>query len=116
MSILLVEDSDRIRSLVRAILSSVPSAIVEADSAEGALALVEANEARFELLITDFAMPGLSGLDLASRLRERFPDLRVLCMSGHRLPASAANGIHFIEKPFRPDQLMAKVQQLLSGQ
>jgi DNA-binding response OmpR family regulator len=115
MSILLVEDSERIRTLVRAILSAVPSPLIEADSAEGALALIESDSDRFELLITDLAMPGLSGLELATRLRARNPDLPVLCMSGHTLPSGAAEGIHFIEKPFRPDEFLLKVRGLLSN-
>jgi DNA-binding response OmpR family regulator len=113
MSILLVEDSERIRSLVRAILSAIESPVVEADSAEGALALAETGSDRFELLITDLAMPGMSGLDLAMRLRERHPSLRVLCMSGHTLPSVPAGDIHFIGKPFRPDEFLAKVRELL---
>lgn len=113
MSILLVEDSERIRRLVRAILAALPAPIVEAASAEEALTLAEADSHRFELLITDLSMPGLNGIELARRLRERFPSLGVLCMSGHSPPAGPPGDIHFIQKPFLPDELLGKVRELL---
>jgi DNA-binding response OmpR family regulator len=111
MSILLVEDSQRIRALVCAILRSLAVPVVEADSGEAALALAE--ERCFELLITDVALPGMSGLELARCLRQRYPDLPVLCMSGHTLPSEPSGDVHFIEKPFRPDVFLSRVRGLM---
>jgi DNA-binding response OmpR family regulator len=116
MSILLVEDSQRIRALVRAILGSLATPVVEADSGEAALALADANSDCFDLLITDVALPGMSGLELAKRLRQRHPDLPVLCMSGHTLPSDPSGDVHFIEKPFRPEVFLARVRDLLEFQ
>jgi CheY-like chemotaxis protein len=114
MSILLVEDSERIRALVRSILSQLPVPIVEAETAERALAVLQSRDGAFELLITDLAMPGMSGLELASRLRLTYPQLRVLCITGHDLPAAGVEDVHFIQKPFRPDELLSKVRELLA--
>lgn len=110
-TILLVDDSHRIRPLVRAILGGLDCQIVEADSAEHALTLATAPEGRIDLLLTDITMPGMNGVELAHRLRERYPDLQVLYMSGYALPAIGKD-MHFIEKPFRPDALLEKVREL----
>ena len=70
------------------------------------------------LLLTDVVMPGISGRELAKRLSERFPHLRVLFMSGYTYNVIAQNGtleegISFLQKPFTPQLLTEKVREAL---
>ncbi len=99
---------------MRAILSELKWKIFEADGAEQALATVSTLDAPIDLLVTDVAMPGKSGLELAAELHSRYPDMKVLCMSGYSLPAAPSDYLHFIEKPFLPDALLAKVRQMFA--
>jgi DNA-binding NtrC family response regulator len=111
-TILIVEDAARIRMLVRAILAETGWTLLEASSAEEALAI----NARVDLLLTDLRLPGMNGLDLAQELRHTNPKLKILCMSGALLPPAASNnGIHFIEKPFPPQTLLDKARELLAN-
>ena len=93
--------------------------VVSAGDALEAEALF-AGDDRFDLLLTDLVLPGMSGPELAERLRRRHPVLKVLYMSGytddalarrHKLPAGSA----FIGKPFGLDDLQAKVEEVLSA-
>ena len=75
---------------------------------------------RIDLVVTDLVMPGLGGRQVAERLRELRPDLRVLVMSRYAERAGAwheeiaARG-HYLEKPFTPRALQAKVRELLDA-
>ena len=109
-TVLIVEDAERIRMLVRAILADTGWTLLEVSSAEEALA----NERPVDLLITDLNLPGMNGLDLAHEMRGRRPELEVLCMSGALLPSASHNGVHFIQKPFHPQALLDKARQLMN--
>ena len=61
-------------------------------------------------------MPGMSGVQLAERVRQRYPQVKLLCMSGYEVNLGEHSGIEFIEKPFRPDQLLEKVREILDRQ
>ncbi len=112
-TILLVDDTPKIRPLVRGILSELECVILEAGSGETALETASTHSGRIDLLLTDLSMPGMNGLELASKLRQIRPGVKVLCMSGQMLPATPVEDVHFIEKPFLPDALLSKVQHLL---
>lgn len=115
-TILLVDDSQKIRPLVRAILSSLENCdVLEAASAEDALEVASTLKSEIDLLLADISLPGKSGIALAEELRERDPGLKVLFMSGFSLPASTESGDPCIEKPFRPDALLSKVSQILNS-
>ena len=113
-TILLVDDSHRIRPLVRAILQDLDCQILEADGADQALELAAGPGTRIDLLLTDITMPGMNGVELADRLRQSYPQLQVLYMSGYALPSLITKGMHFIEKPFRPEVLLARVREMFS--
>jgi DNA-binding response OmpR family regulator len=114
-TILLVDDSPRILPLVRAILNELDCRIIEASTGDQALALAASQSSAIDLLLTDIAMPGISGIELAAQMRRHHPTLRVLFMSGYTLPSKSSNGVHYIEKPFRPDALLSKVRAVLKG-
>src|SRR5262249_45004768 len=82
-TVLLVEDEDAVRVLVRLVLGPQGYRVVEARNGNEALALAERHDGPIDLLISDVVMPGLSGPDLAGRLADRRPGLRVLFLSGY---------------------------------
>jgi CheY-like chemotaxis protein len=108
-SVLVVEDDDSIRSLVRGVLEQAGYTVRVAAAAEEALAGAGA-----DLLITDMLMPGLNGRELAERILARAPGTRVLYISGYtgdEVPLAA--GARFLAKPFTPNELLEQVRALL---
>jgi two-component system chemotaxis response regulator CheY len=117
-SILIVDDVATIRQIVTAVMQSVGYQVHEAATAEDALAL--AGRQRVHLVLADIHLPGMSGLDLVSKLRAtksyRATPIVMLAKGGkdenlrqaERLGASG-----WIEKPFTPEKLLATVNQVL---
>lgn len=117
---LVVEDQPAILRTMNRSLGAAGFTVLEAHSAEEALALVEDLEARLDLLVTDVVLPGLSGVKLADRLRDGRPELRVLVCSGY-MGEDGASGIPtddgqtaFLAKPFTGSQLLSKVGGLFA--
>jgi signal transduction histidine kinase len=119
-TILIVEDEPGIRALVRKILRRERYAVLEAGSAEEALQVAAAHEARIQLLLTDVMLPEMGGRDLAERMRESAPDLRILYVSGYtddeavRL-GTFPPGAKFLQKPFTLGALIGKVREALDA-
>lgn len=116
-SILVVEDNDAVRELAILTLRQRGYTVLEASSAEQAIDLI-ARGARPQLLLTDVVMPGLSGPNLAARLLQQIPRLRVLYMSGYSEAAAAAHGtfggsVPLLQKPFTSGQLAERVRVAL---
>ncbi|MBO0698677.1 MAG: PAS domain S-box protein [Zavarzinella sp.] len=119
-TVLLVEDEDLVRSLATRVLEARGYRVFAAPSAADALDLHARTADPVDLVVTDVVMPGLGGRQLAERLRERQPGLRVLFMSGYTTDEVLRQGIqeeeeHFIQKPFTPDSLARKVRDVLVG-
>ena len=117
-TILIVEDEPQILQVATRILERRGYHVVAASTAEAALALVEGRPFHADLLVTDVIMPGLNGRELASRLQELLPGLRCLFMSGYTADHIARHGmlepgIHFLQKPFSAQDLVATVRRLL---
>jgi DNA-binding response OmpR family regulator len=109
--VLLVDDEDDIRSSVSQMLTSNGYHVRVAESGVRALALL--GEAVPQLLVLDFAMPGPNGIDVARLVRQRWPRLPILFLSGHaNLEAleAAASGARLLRKPFGPAELFAAVR------
>lgn len=116
---LIVEDEDEVRAFTRDVLEMDGYAVLEAESAARALEIGEAHLGAIDLLITDVAMPGVTGPELARRLRAGRPALRVLCVSGYpesadRRVGNVRSWTAWLEKPFSPDALLATVRDCLS--
>jgi hypothetical protein len=114
-TILVAEDESGIRALVRKVLEKQRYRVVEAASAEEALQLAGAHPGAIELLVTDVVLPGLSGLELAARLKALRPGIRVLFISGYTdedLTAALPPGARFLQKPFTLSSLVERVQSL----
>jgi len=117
-TILLVEDEPAVRELTQTVLSERGYTVIEAPTPEEAERLAGNNGAEIHLLLTDVVMPGMSGRELAKRLTERYPNLRVLYMSGYTYNVIAQDGtleegISFLQKPFTPQVLAQKVREAL---
>jgi hypothetical protein len=117
-TILLVEDEQPIRHLVRKVLARYGYAVLEATDVGHALALAAQHPAPIHLLLSDIVMPELSGPDLAQRIVRHRRDMRVLYMSGfsNRLagPGVLSGGVGVLEKPFTPERLATKVRECLT--
>ncbi len=118
VTILVVEDEDGIRSLVRKILKRQGYQILEASNGKDALAIAAAFEQPLQMLLTDVMMPGMTGVELARQLSESRPDTRVLYVSGYTddatmqmLPEDTA----FLQKPFTLGSLVNKVKEVLES-
>lgn len=119
-SILLVEDDAAVRRSVRRILTSFGYQILEATNGNEALRVSDRHAGRIDLLLSDLVMPGLSGREVAQKLRERRPDLRVVFISGYdqgQLPGgdSEGAGVVLFRKPFTGAALAHKVREVLDG-
>lgn len=116
-TILLVEDEKGVRDLVRSMLIQRGYKVLSAGDCEVALKIARSHPTQIDLLIADVVMPGLNGPELARRLRALRPNLRVLFMSGFVREASMKSATlpdaAFLEKPFPPDALVGKVQEIL---
>jgi two-component system, cell cycle sensor histidine kinase and response regulator CckA len=119
--VLLVEDEQPVRRIVRRMLEGHGLRVVEAANGSEAVAL----EPRFAeppaLLVTDLTMPGMDGRELADALTAKWPELRVLYLSGFVSgaldpPGAAPGGRAFLAKPFSADQLIAAVEHLLRAE
>ncbi|MFI5371968.1 MAG: PAS domain S-box protein [Candidatus Eisenbacteria bacterium] len=117
--VLLVEDEESVRRIVRQMLEGHGLRVIEAASGEEALDLAPRLATAPTLLVTDLTMPGMDGRQLADALAPRWPELRVLYLSGFvheglEMPGLLAAGRGFLSKPFTADQLLGSLQQLMS--
>jgi two-component system, cell cycle sensor histidine kinase and response regulator CckA len=118
-TILLVEDEDVVRELAREALQEGGYNVLEARHPGEALLVAERQgEDGLDLLLTDVVMPHMSGPQLAQRLREHQPDLRVLFISGYADDATLRHGVQrnevfFLQKPFTPEVLARRVRETL---
>ncbi len=119
-TILLVEDEAGIRALVRKILRRENYNVLEAGSAEEAIAMASSVAGRIDLLVTDVMLPGASGRELAEKIRETRQDIRVLYISGYTDDDAVRSGAippgsRFLQKPFTLGSLVGKVRESLAG-
>jgi two-component system, cell cycle sensor histidine kinase and response regulator CckA len=117
-TILLVEDEESVRQLVRETLQAKGYSVVEAENGEAGLAAARKHEGKIDLVITDVVMPGMGGRELAAQLTKARPETKVLYLSGYTEDAilsegTIENGTAFLQKPFTLQNLSRKVRELL---
>jgi two-component system, cell cycle sensor histidine kinase and response regulator CckA len=117
-TILLVEDEEMVRQLSMEILKECGYTVISAVNGVEALKLCEEGECRFDLLMTDVVMPQMGGRELAEKLAEKLPGLRILFTSGYTDDAVMRHGVvetnaNFIQKPFTPLALAGKIREIL---
>ncbi len=119
-TILLVEDEDGVRALTRHVLAACGYTVFDVIDGHEALALADTRTGKIDLLITDVVMPGLGGPEVAEQILRRFPGIRVLFVSGYTDDAVVRHGlseqgVNFLQKPFSPPELAAKVRDVLDA-
>jgi len=119
-TVLLAEDDELLRPLARGLLEKLGYTVLDAGTAAAALALAHAHGGPIHLLLTDVVMPGESGRQLARRLGEVRPDMRVLYTSGYSDDAIVHHGmlepgLNYLQKPFTPATLARSVREVLDA-
>jgi two-component system, cell cycle sensor histidine kinase and response regulator CckA len=117
-TILLVEDEESVRQLIRETLESRGYRVLDSGNGRAALALASAHPGAIDLIITDVVMPGLSGHELVHELLSARPATKVLYLSGHSeetvaAPLSPDAPKAFLQKPFTLQNLSRKVREVL---
>jgi CheY-like chemotaxis protein len=117
-TILLVEDDHDVRAYVVEILRDMHFQVLEAHDGDAALGLLERNDVRLDLLLTDVVLPGMNGGQLAEEIKRRQPDVRVLFMSGYAPDAilhqgQIEPGTEIIQKPVTQEMLADRIRQVL---
>ncbi len=116
-TVLLVEDEDAVRALSRRALERAGFVVLEAAHPEAALKLVSTHAGTIDLIVTDVVMPGMSGRMMVDRLAPRYPQARVLFMSGYTEGAASraaeAGEQSLLQKPFTPSTLVRRVRDVM---
>lgn len=119
--ILVADDEESIRSLLRHILECAGYEVVDAEN--GQVALEKCREQRPDLVLTDIVMPEMEGIGFMLQLRREYPGLKVIAMSGGGrigpetyLPMAREFGaVHTLEKPFRRDDVLSAVENAFAA-
>jgi CheY-like chemotaxis protein len=119
-TVLLVDDLDILRKMVRDFLVSLGMQVLEASNAAEAVHTAESDSGKIDLLLTDVEMPGMSGWHLAPKIARLKPGIRILYMSAG-ISQQVWNdskekpvGAYFIQKPFRLEELKAILMAIFS--
>ena len=117
-TVLLVEDEDALRGFVRTILQRHGYTVIDAQDGVAALELLSRGDRVFDILVTDVVMPRMGGHELAQRVLEAHPAMRVLYMSGYTeehivRPAVTDRRIDLIRKPFDTAGFLAHLREVL---
>jgi CheY-like chemotaxis protein len=117
-TILIVEDEPMILQLVSSALEKRGYRILTANDGIEALEVATSARTKVDLLVTDVVMPRLGGRDLVNRLLQHHPQVKVLYMSGYAENSLAhrgelPRGLNFIQKPYQPDELAARIREIL---
>ncbi len=119
-TILVVDDEPMLRALARRTLEIYGYTVLEAEHGEAAILQMALAGTSVALVVADIVMPGMDGRALGERLRKAYPGLPVLYMSGHTGDDLARRDLlepamPLLQKPFHPDELVARVQELVNG-
>jgi signal transduction histidine kinase/ActR/RegA family two-component response regulator len=118
-TVLLVEDEEALRQLLKTVLEGAGYRVLEAGNARQALDLSGAHQGPIDILVSDVVMPGMGGRELVERITPLRPEARVLLISGYTQTAGfehtiAKAGAAFLQKPFTPDVFLTRVRNVLT--
>ncbi len=117
-TILLAEDAEIVREMVEEILKNDGYEVFSYPDGQEAFSFFKENASRLDLVVTDIVMPRMNGKELAQQCRRERPDVGVLYMSGYldsqlNTEEDLAGNTDFIAKPFRPAELLQKIEELI---
>jgi len=115
--VLLVEDNEDVGNLAETLLDELGHTVVRARSGLEALRLAD-DGARFDIVFSDVVMPGMTGLELAKKLKQRLPELPIILTTGYsdRITAVGSQGFPVLRKPYRMETLAVAVDEALAIQ
>ncbi len=119
-TILLVEDDDSVRQMVREVLVHYGYTVLEARNGREAVDLCGRHPGAVHMMLTDVVMPGMSGKELSEKVTPLQPEMKVLFMSGYTSDAILQRevldpGVAFIQKPFAVASLARKTREVLDS-
>jgi signal transduction histidine kinase/ActR/RegA family two-component response regulator len=118
--VLIVEDEDAVRELAAEFMKSAGYTVLTARDGRDALAVAEHSDAPIQVLVTDIVMPHVRGPELAKRLKDLSPDLKIVYMSGYleynKADGEFLEGGRFLQKPFSRSALVSKVGEALTDE
>lgn len=113
--ILIVEDDLLLRLLTVDILEHAGFVVLQADKADGAVAILDARS-DIALLITDISMPGsMNGVKLAHAVRDRWPPIKIIVVSSRAPDIDLPAGSRFFPKPYLPDTMISGIRSLMAA-
>jgi two-component system cell cycle sensor histidine kinase/response regulator CckA len=115
-TVLVVEDEEAVRSLMQTALAHAGYRVLLAADGVEALKLIDSHSGPLDLMITDLAMPGMSGTELAVKVKDRLPSTGILYVSGYAEDLRQSGKIEesaFLQKPFTPQALARRVREML---
>ncbi len=119
-TIVIAEDDDMVRNYVYNLLMEKGYQVIEAANSREALDAVQKQSGQIDLLISDVIMPGMNGKELYNQIADRYPDIKVLYISGYTDDVISKHGIleqgvSFLQKPFSNHQLTEKIRDILDS-
>jgi CheY-like chemotaxis protein len=119
-TILVAEDEPQLREVIVEVLRNRGYSVIAADNGPAAVQIAEKHRGGIDLVLTDMVMPGMTGVEVARRVRELSGRAKILFMSGYSAEVienagKADNGDDFLQKPFSPNALVARVRAVLDN-
>jgi CheY-like chemotaxis protein len=119
-TVLIAEDEEQVRHVLERTLARAGYRVLAAGGGAEALAIAEQNDGSVALLLADVIMPVVSGQELVARLRERWPRMPVVFLSGYSDEAVTRHGVLaedtvFLQKPVPPEQLLRTVRRVIDA-
>lgn len=111
-TILLVDDEEFVRRMMRRILGAAGHRVLEAEDGLQALRTLDRDATSVRLVISDVAMPRMSGDELAAELRVRWPEIPILLISAYA--RNVTSDVDFLAKPFDSETLLSRVDALIA--
>ena len=117
-TVLLVDDEEIIRQLGSKILEKAGFEVLLSSSGSGGVELYREHHDKINVAILDISMPGLSGIETMLKIKEEFPEARILISTGHSIDGTLADYIKdgmcdILQKPYRAQQLTSKVNDTI---
>ncbi len=114
-TVLLVEDEESVRELVRTTLERQGYTVLDTGEGDVALQMAVSHSGPIDILISDLVLPGIGGRELGLKVSQSHPETKILFVSGYPEDMVAGPGIEFLQKPFTLQALAGKVQDVLAS-